>query len=119
VTDIAGIVLTAADFTAPAVAVWYLVLRRTENPLDSALAAAGLSAFLMPSLMFVMNRSVGYPLDRTGLTALALILVIGAVVWHRVVAPRVSALRTTAVRLARLVGGTTSPDESDDSPPFT
>lgn len=117
-TDIPGILLTAADFVGPAIALWYLALRRKESSLDSVLAAFGLSAFLMPTLMFLLNRTVGYPIDRISLTGLAIAVVTGAIVWHWLIAPRVSALQSLAIRLGRLVGGTVQSDENGSRPPF-
>jgi hypothetical protein len=117
VIDALGTVLTAVDFVAPAVALWYLVLRRTEDRLSSALAIAGLSAFLVPSFMFLLNRTFGYPLERAGMTGLAIALVAGSVAWHWLLAPRLGPLRGYAIRLGEIVGGTFPSERDRQMPP--
>ena len=92
-TDGAAALLTAVDFVAPAVVIWLFVLRRSESLLSSFLAIAGLSAFLVPSLTFLLNRTIGYPLDRLGLTGLAAVLVLGSIAWSKVILPRLGPLR--------------------------
>lgn len=118
-TDILGIILVVADFIAPAFAVWYLVLRRTEGPLASSLAAAGLSAFLVPTLIFLLNRTVNYPIDRLGMTILAITLVAGAFAWHWLVEPRMAPLSKFATRIGRFLGGTLLPEEDKSRSRFS
>lgn len=116
-TEIFGALLTALNFVAPAVAVWFLVLRKKEGWLSSGLAVAAMSAFLVPTLVFLLNRIFAYPLDRTGLTGLATTVVAGAVIWHWLIAPRTTSLGRLATRLGRLIGGAT-PNQEEESDPL-
>jgi len=116
--DVPGILLTALDFVAPAIAVWFLVLRRNEGLLSSALATAGISAFLVPAWMFLLNRIFGYPLDRLSLTVLAAALVGASITWHWVLAPRMAPVWRVAVRVGRIVGGKFAPAEDEPGSPF-
>jgi len=106
-TDGAAALLTAVDFVAPAVVIWLFVLRRSESLLSSSLAIAGLSAFLVPSLTFLLNRTIGYPLDRLGLTGLAAVLVLGSIAWSKVILPGLGPLKKFALRIGEIVGGPT------------
>jgi len=109
-TDGAAALLTAVDFVAPAVVIWLFVLRRSESLLSSFLAIAGLSAFLVPTLTFLLNRTIGYPLDRLGLTGLAAVLVLGSIAWSKVTLPGLGPLKKFALRIGKIVGGRTPLD---------
>ena len=92
-----GLLLGLGSFVAPPVAWWYFVLRRPADHGEDAVAIAGLSAFVLPLGVFVLNRLVGYPIDATGAGALALVLVASALVWPRFVGPPLARLRRWAV----------------------
>ena len=109
-TDGAAALLTAVDFVAPAVVIWLFVLRRSESLLSSFLAIAGLSAFLVPTLTFLLNRTIGYPLDRLGLTGLAAVLVLGSIAWSKVTLPGLGPLKKFALRIGEIVGDPTPLD---------
>lgn len=115
-TEVFGFLLTTVDFVVPAAAVWFLVLRRkNEGLLSSALAAAGMSVFLVPTLMFLLNRIFAYPLDRVSLTGLAATLVAGAVAWHWLIAPRMTRFWHQVTRFGQVIGGVERPDPEEES----